>query len=68
MSYSVGDKIINLATGKEVPRDITSVDYQNFIYWQTHGVDLTEVPVVVAEEPSPEPEIAEVKVDLSQDE
>lgn len=43
MTYSTtpDGKIINNANGQEVKVDITSPQYQQYQYWQTHGVNLT---------------------------
>lgn len=51
--------------GVKIARDIQSIDYRDFLYWQAHGVELAktldlqpepveDVPVVMKKEDKPE--------------
>jgi len=48
LSYQVNQdgKITNLANGQEVVKDVTSPQYQQYQYWQAHGINLTQAPIV----------------------
>jgi hypothetical protein len=57
MSYSVDAQgVIRSESGGIVPRDVGSVIYQDFLYWQTHGVSQFDVPTVA--EPVADPRLA----------
>lgn len=49
MAYQVDANGVIIRDGVMIEKDVTSVDYQQFLYFQQYGVDVSCQPVIVPE-------------------